>query len=1024
MLAAAVFTSETGSGWQQVTLTTPVPIRPNTMYVASYHTDAGYYFADRGYFSGQESDSGPLHAPADAPGSPNGVFVYGASGFPTKSWEASNYWADVVFTTAPTADTLPPVVIGESPAPGATGLLVNLSALTVSLSEPIQPPTISLVLRDARNQVVPSSTSYNPSTLTVTLTPTVTLAASSQYTATLSGVVDLAGNRMVGSFTWSFTTGNHLVCGDLSIPYFGANPTITSTRNGPWSDPNTWSAGRVPTTGDVVSIGFNTTVTYDVVSQAVLQSITIQSGATLAFQANVNTLVIAANYLVLPGGTLEVGTQANPVAPNVTATIMTANQALNTATDPEQYGDSLIGLGNVTIYGADKTPFGQLAVEPRAGDTTLTFANRVTGWQPGDELFLPDTRQLNDAQRGSKYVPQWETPTIASVSTDGLTVTLTSPLQFSHLGARDIHGNLTFLPQVADETRNVVIRSQNGLGNRGTVMFLQRANVDIHGAYFFSLGRTTINAFDDTTFNSSGQVTHIGTNQEDRTPVNFLNLWGPTTAQADGYQYTFVDNVVDCKMMNNPHIWGIEVNNSSYGLIQGNVVDNWAGAGIALVAGSEVGNEIEGNFVMRINGTGQRGATGLDGSGYWSRNPDNCWANNVATDINQGGIYSYGFNLNASYLGTVNVPAYPGADPTQPGQWTLVDMNAIPLMEFSGNEVYGATPNGLTLWWIGTFFETPKGQAGTVQDFQIWNVHGWGYFGYETNQLVIDHFVARGDPNVLSNPYDDNTGLWFADYMTRRLVVQNANIQNMGTGIHAPINADVRGASGSNAGIETIENSYLANVDNIDSGPASSVNGSSNLAPIQVIVNNVTFGQPNVSRTFYNISEENSDGAALGTPNLGLLQVAIVTNYNGVAGDNFDVYPTRMTTYGTATMPLILGYVASSSSGGTAAAAIRSKPPAPTTPPVGPAILGTGSMPGAPTPSPSPQSENRPLSIVLNPFTSDPAVSSPRGIKLAATGRGSSTSTGGLVAGPLTLILPRRQPVTQRTTDFLSSPWT
>src|SRR5262249_48648835 len=147
----------------------------------------------------------------------------------------------------------------------------------------------------------------------------------------------------------------------------------------------------------------------------------------------------------------------------------------------------------------------------------------------------------------------------------------TSPLQYDHLGARDGDGNLTFLPQVANETRNVVVRSQNGLGTRGIVMFLQRANVDIHGAYFFSLGRTTNAAFDDTTFDSNGRVTHVGTNEQDRTPVNFLNLWGPTTPQADGYQYSFVDNVVDCRMMNNPHIWGIEVNKSSYGLIQGNV---------------------------------------------------------------------------------------------------------------------------------------------------------------------------------------------------------------------------------------------------------------------------------------------------------------------------------------------------------------------------------------------------------------------------------------------------------------------
>ena len=66
--------------------------------------------------------------------------------------------------------------------------------------------------------------------------------------------------------------------------------------------------------------------------------------------------MIAANYLVLEGGTLNVGTQANPIAPNVTAVIETANQALNTTFDPSQYGDSLIGLGNVTMYGATKTP--------------------------------------------------------------------------------------------------------------------------------------------------------------------------------------------------------------------------------------------------------------------------------------------------------------------------------------------------------------------------------------------------------------------------------------------------------------------------------------------------------------------------------------------------------------------------------------------------------------------------------------------------------------------------------------------
>ena len=195
-------------------------------------------------------------------------------------------------------------------------------------------------------------------------------------------------------------------------------------------------------------INRDTTVTYDTVSTAVLQSITIQSGGTLRIPDRYRHPGHRRRVPGPAGGTLQVGTQADPVAPNVTATIMTANQALDTTTDPEQYGDSLIGLGNVTIYGAYKTPFGQLAVEPKAGNTTLTFSSPVSGWQPGDELYLPDTRQLDWNQRRYAILrPQSETATIASVSSDGLTVTLTSPLQYNHLGARDGNGKLRTCPR-------------------------------------------------------------------------------------------------------------------------------------------------------------------------------------------------------------------------------------------------------------------------------------------------------------------------------------------------------------------------------------------------------------------------------------------------------------------------------------------------------------------------------------------------------------------------------------------------
>src|SRR5262245_9427143 len=49
LLATGTFTNETASGWQQLTLATPVPITANATYVASYHTTGGY-FADYNYF--------------------------------------------------------------------------------------------------------------------------------------------------------------------------------------------------------------------------------------------------------------------------------------------------------------------------------------------------------------------------------------------------------------------------------------------------------------------------------------------------------------------------------------------------------------------------------------------------------------------------------------------------------------------------------------------------------------------------------------------------------------------------------------------------------------------------------------------------------------------------------------------------------------------------------------------------------------------------------------------------------------
>jgi hypothetical protein len=97
LLASAPFVGETASGWQQVNFGSPIPITAGTVYVASYHTNVGHYSDDVNYFASNGMDSPPLHALANSV-SANGVFAYGAtSAFPNQTWNASNYWVDVVF---------------------------------------------------------------------------------------------------------------------------------------------------------------------------------------------------------------------------------------------------------------------------------------------------------------------------------------------------------------------------------------------------------------------------------------------------------------------------------------------------------------------------------------------------------------------------------------------------------------------------------------------------------------------------------------------------------------------------------------------------------------------------------------------------------------------------------------------------------------------------------------------------------------------------------------------------------------
>jgi hypothetical protein len=103
-LAQATFSGESASGWQHVTFSSPVTISAGTTYVASYYSPAGHYSVTGGGFA-SGLDNPPLHAVSNGTSS-NGVYSYGAgSTFPTSTFNAGNYWVDVLFEPAPAPGT-------------------------------------------------------------------------------------------------------------------------------------------------------------------------------------------------------------------------------------------------------------------------------------------------------------------------------------------------------------------------------------------------------------------------------------------------------------------------------------------------------------------------------------------------------------------------------------------------------------------------------------------------------------------------------------------------------------------------------------------------------------------------------------------------------------------------------------------------------------------------------------------------------------------------------------------------------
>ena len=127
------------------------------------------------------------------------------------------------FTTGPSPDTTPPLVMSTIPIDTATGVAIN-SKMSATFNEAMDALTINTSTFTLMQGAAPVSGTVNYAVTgsTATFTPSANLAPNTLFTATVTtGAKDLAGNALTANFVWHFTTG--------AVPDT-TPPTVTSTN--------------------------------------------------------------------------------------------------------------------------------------------------------------------------------------------------------------------------------------------------------------------------------------------------------------------------------------------------------------------------------------------------------------------------------------------------------------------------------------------------------------------------------------------------------------------------------------------------------------------------------------------------------------------------------------------------------------------------------------------------------------------------------------------------------------------------
>ncbi|MBT2134495.1 hypothetical protein KK137_09135 [Croceibacterium sp. LX-88] len=428
----------------------------------------------------------------------------------------------------------------------------------------------------------------------------------------------------------------------------GAAPSVI-VRTVKWSDAASWPSGKVPAAGEDVIIPRGTEVMLDV-SPPELRSLTVQGKLTFADERD---LLLTTEWIYVPGGEVQIGTEADPFTHRATITLTDKVKGENINT----MGDRGIMLmrGTLNIHGNRTHTWSKLAATAPKGARQIEVLD-AREWKVGDEIVLAST----------DFKPrQAERRTITSVN--GNTISFAEPLQYMHFG--EITFGVDERGEVAMLTRNIKVQAS------------EDAATSYFGGHIMAMGGSK--AFvDGVELNRMGQHLTLA-----RYPMHF-HIIGDAPGQ-------YIKNA----SIHDTYNRCVTVHGTNDLRIENNVTFNTVGHCFFLEDGIEHGNEFVRNLAIQTkchptldcvptnlaangekvtqyeNPAAARQASFHSGNtllpsdntvaSFWITNPDNSFIDNVAAGSDQVGFWlSIPEHPNGAFLGTeVSLNTWPRRTP-------------------------------------------------------------------------------------------------------------------------------------------------------------------------------------------------------------------------------------------------------------------------------------------------------------------------------------------------------------------------